>query len=125
MHQSLPQSHAERTAERDCTPETEDQDVSNGNEEQRYGQEERQQKNVKHQQCLLLVLPVEALHDNVVLDFEDITSGRHDRLDELHVSNDGDFGSFELNFVVVIIKDKQNHANREERNQHDDCFLVD
>lgn len=48
LHQSLPQRHAERTAERDCSPETEDQEVSDGDEEQRYGQEDRQKENVKH-----------------------------------------------------------------------------
>jgi len=48
LHQSLPQSHTERTAERDCSPETKDQEVSYGDEQQRYGQEDRQKENVKH-----------------------------------------------------------------------------
>jgi len=54
-----------------------------------------------------------------------VSSETHDSLDQLHVSHVVDFGSLELNLIVVVVEDEQNDPKGSEGQQLHHSFLVD
>ena len=109
---TLPHRYTEWAAERHDPPQPCNQQISNGNKQNRQTHNKPQETAIQRDKSFLLRLPVEAVLQDIIHNFKKVTRHLHESLHKPYIPTKRHFGLLKFTVMEKVIENERNSKDR-------------